>query len=126
MALRDEVLEHLWTRFPQHCVVLTDPRTLRAIDVGIERAAHRGFHSEADVRSFAVLMIFLGSHFDEDPQLPWVAAHLGTMNELLTETMQRMEPIVGRRGEHYRGALKLAQSYTFEKIGADYDDSDEG
>jgi hypothetical protein len=133
--LREGVLSHLWKRYPQHCVILTDPRSRRAIDVGIARAARHGFRNAAEVRPYVSLMVFLGSHFDEDPQLPWAAESLSesagasrtnAMTGLLRETSQRMQPIVGRSGEYYRRALAWAEARSFETIAATYDDSDEG
>ncbi|CAN91354.1 MULTISPECIES: hypothetical protein [Sorangium] len=133
--LREDVLSYLWRRYPQHCVVLTDPRSRRAIDVGIARAARHGFRDAVDIRPFVGLMVFLGSHFDEDPQLPWAGEHLrqsarasraDAMTGLLGETARRMEPIVGRSGEYYRRALAWSDARGFEEIAAAHDDSDDG
>ncbi|WP_437969270.1 hypothetical protein WMF04_08215 [Sorangium sp. So ce260] len=133
--LREDVLSYLWRRYPQHCVVLTDPRSRRAIDVGIARAARHGFRDAAEVRPFVGLMVFLGSHFDEDPQLPWAGEHLrrsarasraDAMTGLLAETVRRMQPIVGQRGEYYRRALAWSDARGFETIAASHDDSDDG
>lgn len=135
VVLREEVLSHLWRRYPQHCLILTDPGARRAIDVGIERAARHGFRGAPEVRSFVSLMIFLGSHFDEDPQLPWAAEHLrqsvrasrtNALGGLLGEAAERMESIVGRRGEYYRRALAWSGARSFEEIAATHDDSDAG
>lgn len=133
--LREDVLSHLWKRYPQHCVVLTDPRSRRAIDVGIARAGLHGFREAADVRPFVSLMVFLGSYFDEDPQLQWAGESLrrsagesraSAMAGLLGETTERMEPIVGSSGEYYRRALAWAETRRFDSIAATYDESDDG
>jgi len=132
--LREVVLRHLWKRFPQHCVILTDPLTRRAIDAGIERAASHRFRDDGDVRAFVMLMVLLGSHFDEDPQLPWAGEHLrrtegATRREamigLLAATSAQMEPVIGRNGEYYRYALTRAAEPDFEEIAATYDGSDD-
>jgi hypothetical protein len=131
---REDVLEHLWRRFPAHCVVMTDPRSRQAIDVAIARAARHRFHTAAEVRSFSTLMLFLGSHFDEDRQLPWVGESLrrsagrprrDALTELLAETSKRMEPVVGRRGEYYRRALAWSSARSFDELAA-YGSGDEG
>jgi hypothetical protein len=133
--LRDQVLSYLWRRDPQHCVVLTDPLSRRAIDVGVARAARHGFRDLAEVRSFVGLMVFLGGQFDEDPQLPWAADHLHAtagasraeaMAGLVGETVLRMEAIVGRSGEYYRRALAWSSARSFAELTADHDDSDAG
>lgn len=133
--LREDVLSHLWKFYPQHGVVLTDPRSRSAIDFGIARAARHGFREAAHVRPFVSLMVFLGSHFDEDPQLSWAgeslkksarASRAGAMGDLLGETTQRMQPIVGGSGEYYRRALAWSGAQSFETIAATHDDSDAG
>ena len=134
MKLRDDVLSHLWRQYPQHCLILTDPGARRAIDVGVDRAAVHGFRELAQVRAFVTLMVFLGSHFDEDPQLPWVAEHLqqtakarraDAMHGLLGKTAERMRRIVGQRGGYYRRALAWAQAQDFDAIVAKRKDDDD-
>ena len=34
--VREEVLEHLWRRFPAHCIVMTDPQTRGVIDLALQ------------------------------------------------------------------------------------------
>ena len=135
VKLRENVLNHLWKRYPQHCVILTDPRTRRAIDVGIDRAASHGFHAAAQVRAFVALMVMLGSHFDEDPQLPWAGEHLRrgenasraeVMAGLLAETKERLEPVIGRNGEYYRRSLAWVEARSFDLLVMTYDDTDDG
>lgn len=134
-ALREDVLSRLWKVYPQHCVVLTDAGSRRAIDAGIARAARHGFRRAAEVRPFVSLMIFLGSHFDEDPQLPWAqgalrrraaATRANAMADLLGEASRQMKPIVGAQGEYYRRALAWTLGRGFDELAATYDDSDEG
>ena len=133
--LREEVLSSLWKLYPQHCVILTDPRSRPAIDVGIARAARHGFRESTHVRPFVSLMIFLGSHFDEDPQLAWAAESLrkaarasrgSAIGDLLGETSRRMAPLVGGRGEYYRRALAWSGAQSFDAIAANHDDTDAG
>jgi hypothetical protein len=133
--LREDVLEHLWQRYPQHCVILTDPGTRRAIEAGVECAARHGFVETRQVRAYIRLMVFLGSHFDEDPQLSWAGEHLQrtensdgaeAMSGLLAEVTQRMEPIVGGKGEYYRRSLAWVEARSFEQLVTTYDDSDDG
>lgn len=132
--IRDDLLEDLWATYPQHCVVLTDPKTRRAIDAGIERAARHGFVDADEVRSYIRLMVFMGSHFDEDPQLAWAGEQLRrtanasrsqAMDALLAEVLSRMEPIIGPDGGYYRRALAWVQARSFETLVTTYGESDE-
>src|SRR5947209_12294941 len=135
VKLRENVLSHLWKRYPQHCVIQTDPRSRRAIDVGIDRAATHGFHAPAQVRAFVTLMLMLGSHFDEDPQLPWAGDYLHrrknasraeVMAGLLAEAKERLEPVIGRNGEYYRRSLAWIEARSFDTLVMTYDDTDDG
>lgn len=133
-ALRESVLEHLWQRYPQHCLILTDPQTRHAIDVGVVRAARHGFRDVSLVRPYIGLMTLLGSHFDEDPQLPWAqeslrrsvgAVRRTAMHELLQEVTQTMTPIIGANGEYYQRALAWLGSRSIEML-SDYGETHEG
>lgn len=132
--LRDEVMRALWRDYPQHCVVLTDPGLRRAVDAGIARAARHGFARAAEVGEYVGLMIFLGGSFDDDPQLPWAAAWLRASRQLprpeaitglLEEAVLQMERVVGRRGAHYRRALRWASERSFAELTAGNDASDD-
>ncbi|MEM7155653.1 MAG: hypothetical protein AAF799_22580 [Myxococcota bacterium] len=132
--LRDEVLEHLWVRFPDHCVVLTDPRCRTAIDFGIARARHYGFVHAAEIRPFVTLMLMLGSHFDQDPQHPWAGHQLRqsarsprrqAIVELLGAASQALEPVVGAQGEYYRRALGWVGARSFDALAGTYAGDDE-
>lgn len=129
VRLQEDLLAHLWEKFPLHCVVLADAQTRRAIELGIERAARHGFRATGDVCSYVNLMMFLGSHFDRDPQLPWISAALrdtsamtrsAAMDRLYDITIQELTNTVGAGGEHYRRALIWARTKTFETLAQDY------
>lgn len=133
MTLEDELLEHLWRRHPEQGVIVTDPGIRRAIAVAIERARGHGFVERPEVRGYLTLMVFLGGHFDEDPQLEWAGAVLRdsaaqprpeVMAALLGETSTRLRLVVGRRGGHYRRALARARDLDFEAIAARSGDED--
>ncbi|MGH1341101.1 MAG: hypothetical protein ACRBN8_06090 [Nannocystales bacterium] len=128
---REAVLEDLWVHFPQHCLVLTDPGARAAVDIGIARAQRHGFHAQADVSAFVSLMVLLGVHFDEDPQLPWAGASLrkhnaanrrDAMAALLATSAARMEPMIGPDGALYRRALAWVLHHDFDEIAAHSED----
>ena len=127
-GLQRDVLEHLWRQFPQHCVILGDPQTRRVVNLAAERAAVHGFHSTAQVSSWITLMVYFGSYFDEDPQVPWVAAILresagasrdDVLEHLYSKSGDVLTEIAGEGGEYYRRALVWARAQSFETISAD-------
>ncbi|MEX1363998.1 MAG: hypothetical protein AB1Z98_12785 [Nannocystaceae bacterium] len=133
--LRESVLEHLWQRVPNHCVILTDLRLRPAIDVAITRAARHGFYEPAQVRPFTVMMVMLGSHFDEDPFIPWAGEHLRrsaratrrhAIADLLATVSQHLEPLVGRHGEYYHRSLAWIGARTLDALAGTYAGDDEG
>lgn len=135
IRIRDAVLDQLWLRFPAHCVVLTDPRCRPAVELGLDRAARHGFHALELARPFVVLMMLLGSHFDEDPQLPWAGERLRrsalaprrhAMADLLAGASEAMEPVVGREGEYYRRALGRIGALELDTLVQTYAGDDEG
>jgi len=73
---RREVLEHMWRRFPQHSIILTDPRTQVAVRFAEQRAAKYEFLKSDEVCSWTTLSVFFGGYFDEDPLCPWAATAL--------------------------------------------------
>lgn len=122
---RAATLEQLWTLAPHHCLILTDPVTRRAIDVGLDRAEHHGFRAERDLSAFVSLMVGLGAEFDEDPQLPWVQRCLQThasarrgdaMSALVDEAADRMDVLLGPEARLYRDALAWARDHDFEVV----------
>ena len=117
----------LWRQFPQHCVILGDPQTRRVVNLAAERAAVHGFYSTAQVSSWVTLMVYFGSYFDEDPQVPWAAAILresagasreDVLERLYSKSGDVLTEIVGEGGEYYRRALVWARAQSFETISA--------
>ncbi len=127
LQTREAVLEHLWRLLPQHCLILTDPRTRTAIEAGMTRAQRHGFRTQSDVCGFVTLMVLLGAEFDVDPQLPWAGACLrneqagprrAAMADLLTKATEEMEPAIGPDGGLYRSALAWARDHDFDVVAA--------
>jgi hypothetical protein len=90
--------------FPDDYARLGHQNMLTAVRLGITRAARWGFNSEPEIYLFLTLMVMLGAYFDEDPQLPWVEAHLTAMpaddifNSLLSlhdQTMNYLDRVAG-------------------------------
>ncbi|NVB41976.1 hypothetical protein G6O69_29385 [Pseudenhygromyxa sp. WMMC2535] len=121
--LRRDLLHHLWTAFPLHCVTLGEAQAKACVEHIIERGQAHGSTSLAGLRSYANLMLFMGSRFDEDPQLPWVAAQLGhskSIAELSSRAAVELGAIAGAEGQHYRRALLWARSKRFDALYVNY------
>jgi hypothetical protein len=133
--LREDLLHHLWMKFPQHCITLGELQARACVEQIIARGQTHGFTSLATLRGYAKLMVFLGSEFDEDPQLPWAGAQLqrskslarpDAIGELLSLAATQLARIAGREGEHYRHAILWARSKRFDQLTARYCHAGEG
>ncbi|HEY3741919.1 MAG TPA: hypothetical protein VGL53_18840 [Bryobacteraceae bacterium] len=92
---RREVLEHMWRRFPQHSIILTDPRTREAVLFAERRAAKYGFLKPVEVCSWMTLSVYFGGYFDEDALCPWAEATLqesagANRDEVMARLFSRM------------------------------------
>ncbi|MCB1771492.1 MAG: hypothetical protein KDJ31_17620 [Candidatus Competibacteraceae bacterium] len=112
------VQEHLQTFFPEHCKVLGMDGTRAVIRLGLERAEYYHLVAERDVYVYVSLMFLLGSHFDEDPQLPWVGellkdeapeTALARMTPIYDQAMTLLDSMVGPENEYLRQTLGLFQ-----------------
>jgi len=119
----EEMLVHLTKHFPIDCQLLGSRQIRRVIRHGIERADAHGFTAKGEICRYVDLSLALGSHFDRDPQLPWVAPLLriseagnpkAAMGGLRGRAMEYLEQVSGRRGERYIRALLRARGLTFE------------
>ncbi len=84
--------------FPKHCESMGDDALLKMIRLGRERASGYGLKSVRSVRVYLDLMFMLGSHFDNDPQLPWAARVLGAKEPRNEE--KRLEVLKTKAGEY--------------------------
>lgn len=87
---QQSLLDHLRIFFPQHAAVLGDAQLVRVVRYGLQRAESRGLLSERALFLYTALMFMLGSHFDDDLQLPW--AHWPA--EPTQETTAPVQPAV--------------------------------
>jgi hypothetical protein len=122
----NRVYEHLQKFFPEQCQYLGADQVREAIRLGLKQAEHYHLVSERDVYFYISLMFLLGSHFDEDPQLPWVAellreptpetAHI-RMAPVYDQAMTLLDSMVGPKNEYLRQTLgMLQQSQVFESL----------
>jgi hypothetical protein len=124
ISFEEEMLLHLTKYFPLDCQLLGSRQIRKVIRHGIERADSHGFTAKGEICRYIDLSLALGSHFDRDPQLPWVAPLLRiseagdpstAMSRLQGRAMEHLEHVSGRRGEHYVRALLRARSLTLEE-----------
>jgi hypothetical protein len=71
-SLTDQILRSLFHIHPEKCDVIGGPVLDRLVTEGTAAAAKHGVRTREGVMLFVGLMFILGSHFDEDPQFPWV------------------------------------------------------
>lgn len=79
-----QMVAHLQEFAPTHCEALTNSGVLEVVRLGINRASKYGLTHRGPVRLHIELMFLMGSYFDIDPQLQWVAAALNdpkTLNQ---------------------------------------------
>lgn len=73
VGFEDRTLRHLQRWMPRHCRVLGEAQMRVVIRHGLTRASAHGLGLECTVIGYIDLMCLLGSGFDTDPLLPWVA-----------------------------------------------------
>jgi len=128
--LREDLLHHLWTKFPIHCVTLGEAQARVCVEHVVTRGKVHGLTSLASLRGYADLMLFMGAGFDDDPQLAWAGAELRrskSIPALLSLAAGELSKIAGAQGEHYRRALMWVRSKPFDELCASYGrDGDRG
>lgn len=127
--LQEDLLHHLWSEFPQHCIVLTDPQTRTCVLAAIDGAKRHGATKFPAVRAYATLMVFLGHRFVDDPMHPWASTTLQAnrgepearaMGRLQATAADELARVVGDEGQYYRRALMWARSKSFDSLVDDY------
>ena len=109
-----EMLAHLNEFSPPLFKAVGEEQMLRAVRFGIAQAGGHGFTFRGPVRLYLDLMLLFGSHFDTDPQYPWVAEILAGQDaaqmrraELLYEkTMDYRQKVVGPEDAYAIEALR--------------------
>lgn len=122
-GLEQRLFTHLQECFPKHCQVLGEAAIRALIRFGCDRAAHHGFTAEPGQRLYLDLMLLLGSHFDEDPQLPWAAEILADRSQpdqgaraqrLHAKACEYLDRALGPNNQHLDGALRQIRQETLE------------
>ncbi len=109
----DGLVAHFFEHFAPHCNWLGNSRVTEVVRLGVAKAKAYGHESERQVCLFISVMFMLGTHFDEDPQLPWVARTLRAegweplrrVEALYQDTMYFIDDVAGENNEHLVRAL---------------------
>lgn len=119
------LLAHIERYFPIHWRLIGGERMAEIVRFGIERARAAGLRTERDGFLYHSLMLRFGSHFDTDPQYPWLAAALnddtvGPRSERLVNAhdaaMDYLDRVAGPKGEHMAAALHRMQATVLPEV----------
>lgn len=111
----DGLLEHTQEYFPNHWRVIGPEQLREVCNLGIRRAASHGLTTEREVYLYVSLMLYLGSYFDSDQQLPWAAETLeddgfpspfARIEATFDRALSYMDEVYGARNEHLTRAVE--------------------
>ena len=88
----NSLVEHIREFFPNHYNLFGERQSRKVVLYGVKRADARGFDTERNVCLYLDAMLILGSNFDDDIQLPWVADILDDKN--LNDPVSRMDTLI--------------------------------
>lgn len=103
-GLLDDLAAFIEGHFVGHARLLGPEGCARYAELAILRASRYQLESRRDVFMYLTVMLVLGSHFDEDPLLPWAAQILNTpshqprwayIDRLLEESLAYAERVAG-------------------------------
>ncbi len=121
---RAEMLEHIRAHFPKHFELLQEPGLDAVIRIGFERGKQLGLETRHQMILFLDYRIMLGSGFETDPQLPWAAAILGSLesnrdaaiDRLYQATMSYLDVVVGQGQVFPTGPLRKMLEYPVVRL----------
>jgi hypothetical protein len=120
----DSMVEHIKEFFPENYDALGEAVVRNVIKYGVDRVEAHGFETEPDANMYIDLMFLLGSNFDTDPQLPWVATILedesmddtGRIERLYDQAIEYLDQIEGPEDEYLVKALDEVGEISFEDL----------
>ena len=127
----NRMIEHLEKFFPKHCQLLGTEQVRKVIRLGLKQGERYDFVSERNVHLYVGLMFMLGSHFDQDPQLPWAANILADENitnpntradRLYDRAMAFLNQAVGKDNQYLERALLNARKLPVSTLSRSGDD----
>lgn len=97
----EDLCARLLALYPGEAGALGPVALRQLVDDGIARARGYNLDSERDIALFVDLSLFLGSGFDQDPELPWAAEIL--TDDYITESELRIDTLHARALDHLDG-----------------------
>lgn len=102
-----------------HVYAIGTDNLKKVISLGIKKAGTYGLTQEESVRLYIHLMLFLGSHYDKDPMLPWARkilflkhhpdGQVGKVNFLREEFIEYVKQTCGTNGEYLKSFMAICQ-----------------
>lgn len=80
-GFENRLAAHIEEYFPVHWREAGEKHIREVIRLGITNGANYGLETQRDIYVYVSLMLYLGSYFDTDPQLPWAAAGLNDKSQ---------------------------------------------
>jgi hypothetical protein len=115
LQFEERLGRHLFEAFTRQCERLGAAQVGAVVRLGVARARRHGYVGERDVFLWLCLMLMLGSFFDDDPQLQWVADIVGgpslaagdraPLLRLHAAAMSYLDRVAGEDNEHLVKAL---------------------
>ncbi len=123
----DQLVPYFQAKDPFHTQAIGEKGLRQVIQLGIDNARQYGLTRESPVRLYVHLMLYLGSHFDTDPLLPWVHKALTTHQSSKTQsertnTLRRhfltyVEKTCGSQGEHLQNFMRACEAQMKNPVG---------
>lgn len=117
---------HLRESFPREISLLAPDAVEKVIRLGIARSTAHGLPAECDIYTYLTLMLMLGAHFDDDPQLDWVGARLQTVpgragdtsriDKLHDDALHYLDRVAGVENEHLIRALVRVRAFDLASL----------
>lgn len=109
-----QMLKHVRQYFPKNIELLGEECVLKVIRHGYERGKEYDFTTRHEVCLFIDFMIMLGSDFDSDPQLPWVAEIL--KDESVYDPTERIDALYDKAMEYLDSVVGKDQVFPVEPL----------
>lgn len=97
-SFEDRMVEHMKRFSPKHSNILDDSEIRECIRQAWEKAESYEFKSERSIRLYIEMSFMLGSGFDADPQMPWVAEMLA--NQFISDETGRIDRLYDKAWEY--------------------------
>jgi hypothetical protein len=113
-ALENRLLAHIEAHFPVHRRVVGRTALVEVIRLGEASARKYALTTQREVCLFVGLMLYFGSAFDTDFQLPWMGRHLSDAREpnpfarilkAHAATIEYVRRVAGPSGSYMRAAI---------------------